>query len=323
MMRALLFLLTTIAALVLIPSTANAADPIVTDLRVEGPDTVTVGDRVRYTVTIQADDGANVVLAPSGLPPEVSLIATPRSERRSIGNGRTEVTLTFELAPFVPGEIVLPNLLLRYQQPDGTSGVLQGPASRIQVTSVLPSNGQVAPRDLKPQASIGQPPPAWITPAIAGAVVALILLIVLLLWRRAMLRRRNLYEPEPEIIGLGPEDRARRLLDRAGVAFAADGDYVAYYSTIAVTIRNYLTERFGFPAFALTTRELQEEMLRRGLDRWQIRVAGGLLSQCDAVVYAYYRPAAERADADLTAAYEVVEMSRPEPVLAEEEVAVS
>jgi hypothetical protein len=29
------------------------------------------------------------------------------------------------------------------------------------------------------------------------------------------------------------------------------------------------------------------------------------------VVYAQYRPAAERADADLTAAYEVVEMSRP------------
>jgi hypothetical protein len=51
------------------------------------------------------------------------------------------------------------------------------------------------------------------------------------------------------------------------------------------------------------------------LDRWQVRVAGGLLAQCDSVVYAHYRPAMERADADLTAAYEIVEMSRPvEPV---------
>ncbi len=54
-------------------------------------------------------------------------------------------------------------------------------------------------------------------------------------------------------------------------------------------------------------------MLKRGLDRWQVRVASGLLEQCDAVVYAQYRPAPERADADLTAAYEIVEMSRPEP----------
>jgi hypothetical protein len=38
-----------------------------------------------------------------------------------------------------------------------------------------------------------------------------------------------------------------------------------------------------------------------------------LLEQCDAVLYAGYRPALERADADLTAAYEIVEMSRPAP----------
>jgi hypothetical protein len=65
-------------------------------------------------------------------------------------------------------------------------------------------------------------------------------------------------------------------------------------------------------------------MRNLGHDRWQVRVAGGLLTQCDAVVYARYRPAAERADADLTAAYEIVEMSRPEErAAAPEEVAVS
>jgi hypothetical protein len=114
-----------------------------------------------------------------------------------------------------------------------------------------------------------------------------------------------------------PEDRARVVLDTAGAGFSIGGDYIEYYSSIGVTVRRYLTERYGFPAFALTTRELEAEMLKRGLDRWQVRVASGLLQQCDAVVYASYRPAAERADADLTAAYEIVEMSRPEPVLEE------
>ncbi len=122
---------------------------------------------------------------------------------------------------------------------------------------------------------------------------------------------REVVEPEPE--PLGPEDAARRALDVAGAGFVADGDYEAYYGRLSTTVRNYLTQRFEFPAFALTTLELQARMTSRGMDRWQARLAGGLLDQCDAVVFARYRPAAERADADLTAAYEIVEMSRPAP----------
>ena len=73
------------------------------------------------------------------------------------------------------------------------------------------------------------------------------------------------------------------------------------------------TERYGFHAFALTTTELRNEMNRRGIDRWQSRLIDGLLTQCDAAVYARYVPALERAGHDLTAAFEIVEMSRPQP----------
>ena len=37
----------------------------------------------------------------------------------------------------------------------------------------------------------------------------------------------------------------------------------------------------------------------------------GLLQECDGVRYGQYVPAAARADADLTAAFEIVEMTRP------------
>ena len=104
--------------------------------------------------------------------------------------------------------------------------------------------------------------------------------------------------------------RARRP-GQAGIAFREDGDYEAYYTALGVVVRKYLADRYDFPAYALTTRELESQMRDRGLDRWQIRVAGGLFTQCDSVVYARYRPATERAEHDLTAAYEIVEMSRP------------
>jgi hypothetical protein len=139
-----------------------------------------------------------------------------------------------------------------------------------------------------------------------------LLLLAVAAWQ---VRRRRRRRPEPvaaplELVAT-PEDRARAALDQIETDPRTPAEYTAYYARIAEVVRSYLTERFDFPAFALTTTELQPAMLRNQLDRWQARLVGGLLSQCDFVVYAHYRPARERADADLTAAYEIVEISRP------------
>jgi hypothetical protein len=53
-------------------------------------------------------------------------------------------------------------------------------------------------------------------------------------------------------------------------------------------------------------------MVDSGVDRWQARLVGGLLRECDAIVYAGYLPASARADGNLTTAYEIVEMTRAE-----------
>ncbi|HWC29377.1 MAG TPA: hypothetical protein VG845_04760 [Dehalococcoidia bacterium] len=293
---------------------ASAEDPVVTDMQIESPDEITVGDRVTYIVTIEADEGVEFTLAQSSLLPVVEMVGPLRSESRDIGEGRAEVTLTFELAIFYTGDLPMPPLALRYVGEAGPA-TLETPASRMFVGSVLPTGGEITPRDLKPQALIGIGSPAWIVPAISAATIALIAVATLIFWRIRRLQERPVLVPEPVVVEMSPEDSARLVLDKTGAAFGADDDFVAYYRSIGVTVRTYLTERHGFPAFALTTRELESEMLRRGLDRWQVRVAGGLLTQCDSVVYAHYRPAHERADADLTAAYEIVEMSRPaEPI---------
>ncbi len=312
-MRALVAVAVTIFALSLGSAVALAAPPSITDSHLDGPAVVTVGDRLTYTITLEADPGTKIALAPAGLPAEVSLIDTPQTATRILDNGRVQLVMTFQVAPFVTGEIDLPALPLRYSAPDGTTGIVDAPAEVINVQSVLPLNTtNIVPRDLKPQAEIGTAPVTWIWPAVGGLIAGVFLLILLAIWRRAVLKRRAADVPPPVPVVAGPEDAARVDLDTAGADFGSEGDLVAYYSTIGVTVRRYLTQRYGFPAFALTTRELEAEMLRRGLDRWQVRVASGLLEQCDAVVYSRYRPAAERADADLTAAYEIVEIGRPE-----------
>lgn len=322
MRRALAGLVLAVAfALTTMP--AHAEDPVIVDLRIDSPPVVTVGDRVGYTIIVEADAGAGIALAAASLPPEVALVAPPEETRQPLDNGREQVSISFQLAPFAVGEIALPPFPLRFSNPDGTTGEVQAFSSVIEVSSVLPA-GQVTPRDLKPQAEIGEAPPTWPLPALAGLLAVAVLLIIAALVRRRVVKYRITRALRQQPVLIGPEDIARAALDRAGAAFAANRDYVVYYTALGNAVRNYLTQRFEFPAFALTTRELEADMLRLGLDRWQIRVASGLLSQCDAVVYARYRPAAERADADLTAAYEIVEMSRPvEESEQREEVPVS
>lgn len=289
-----------------------SADAEVIELRIRSPEHVTVGDRLLFIIKVEAEEGTQVSLAPGALPEELALTKTPETTTRSLGGGRIEVTLSAEVAPFAVGRLEIEPLRLRYRDAQGGTGEIETPAAVVLVESVLPAEGELAPRDLKPQAEIGAGALAW--PAAAFGVALLLLAAVLGLI--ALRRRARPPTPQPlpvAAVAAGPEDRARAALDHAGAEFAQSRDYAAYYRAIGATVRQLLTERYGLPAFALTARELQWQMARRGLDRWLTRLAVGLLSQCDAVVYAQYRPALERADADLTAAYEIVEMGRPAP----------
>jgi hypothetical protein len=292
---------------------AVEADPGVEGVEVRAADRVTVGDRFHYVVTLSAENGTKIALAPGALPAEFQQIGQPKTSSKSNGSGQSQVTLDIQMAAFSPGELQIPPLALDFEEPDGTRGSIQIPAARILVSSVLPTDGsQITPRDLKPQLEIGS---GNATSTYLAAITALLLAlsVIVALIVRSM-RRKPVLEPVvAETEEMEPEDRARAILEAAGAAFERDRDFVTYYSTIAVTLRNYLTARYGFHAFALTTVELRSEMNRRGIDRWQSRLIDGLLTQCDAAVYARYVPALERAGLDLNAAFEIIEMSRPKP----------
>ena len=297
-------------------SPSASAEPSVILFEVNAPSRLTVGDHFQYIITLEAEAGTEITLAPGALPAELSLITAPEMASQPAGEGRSAITIKLEVAAFAPGQIEVTPLRLSYTEPSGAAGDILTPASAIEVTSVLPSSGDAEPRDLKPQAALGNS--SLLTPALISLAGILAVLVIFALLVRFLNQRRLRKQSLAVFFSAGgeaeehdPEDRARAVLDKASLEFTDTQDFVSYYGAIALAIRNYLTERYGFPAFALTTGELDREMQRRGIDRWQTRLVNGLLSQCDASVYAHYAPALERADADLTSAYEIVEMSRP------------
>ena len=198
-----------------------------------------------------------------------------------------------------------------YRDVAGTTATATAPAIPVAVASVIPAGEPLTDvRDLKAQLAVPGAAPVYVRPALAVVAAAAVAGLVLLLARA--LRRR----PAPSPAGPPPlpEDEARAELERlAALALPERGAHKEHYRLLGGCVRGYLTGRYGFPAFALTTAELEERMVGQGVDRWQARLVSGLLQECDDVRYGQYVPAAARADADLTAAFEIVEMTRARP----------
>lgn len=296
----------------MLPAGEALAEPPVTVRAGVDRDDVTVGDRITLTVVVEHDDG----LAPAA--PDLTsafgpfeVLATEPPRERSLGGGRTETVLVFTVAAFRTGDLEVPPLAIPYRDAAGNPATATAPAIAITVASVIPAGQSPTDvRDLKPQLAVPGGAPAYLTPALGALAAAAAVGLVLLLAR--VLRRRR--RPSPAVPPPSPEDEARAELERiAALGLPGREAHKQRYRLLGSCVRRYLTRRYDFPAFALTTAELEEQMVGQGVDRWQARLVSGLLQECDDVRYAQYVPAAARADADLTAAFEIVEMTRPHP----------
>lgn len=306
-------LIALLAAVMPIAGGASAAppEPVIVRASVDR-DHVTVGDRIALTIVVEHDDGLTPAApdATSAFGPFEVLAAEP-PRVRSLGGGRTETAFVFTVAAFGTGSLEVPPVTSAYEDA-GTPATVNTPAIPVTVSSVIPAGESPTDvRDLKPQLDVPGGVPAYLTPTLivvaAAAVAGLTTLLAL-----AVRRRRQRPAPSPPVTLPAPEDEARAELERiAGLGLPDGGDHKEHYRLLGGCVRRYLAGRYGFPALALTTAELGGQMVGLGVDRWQARLVSSLLQECDDVRYGQYVPAAARADADLTAAFEIVEMTRP------------
>jgi hypothetical protein len=232
-------------------------------------------------------------------------------EERSLAGGLKEIRIRYEVAFFSPGAAQIPALAIPTLGADGAQGVVNSAPIPIEVESVLPPGADAAEvRDLKPQIEL--PFSAGVSRRAVMAALAFVLGVSLLaaaaiwwLWRRNM---RAAPAPVLMDVASSPETAARAELQRiAGLGLLDAGDCRTYHALIAACVRRFLSDHYGFPAFAMTTSELRAHMESEGVGRWQARLVAGLLSECDAVNYARYTPARERAESNLSMAFEIVE----------------
>lgn len=296
-MRPLLALLVAVlAAAALIPAAgAQSPEPQVT---IE-PASARIGDHLRLTVRLQLPAGQVPELVPAtegwG---EFALVTIEPPRAISGPDGlSTAWELSATVAAFAPGrQSLLPTIAV-------TSGAevtaFEVPAVAVNILPTLPPDAPLELTPLPPPAAIPGAPSPLLLPALAlgvASALALAVAVVIILVRRAASRQPL---PPPPPAPAPPPDPLP-----APAALAADP--VSAYRTIAAAVRADLASRFGLPATALTASELRTRLEAAGVDRWLARLAGGLLEECDAVVYAGYRPAQERRLADLALAREIL-----------------
>ena len=259
-----------------------------------------IGERVAVTLHVVVPRGATVELTP-GTPSwagvEVVSVQTPRVLERG---EQSEWVLDVTVAPFTPGAVQFAPSVAVITGAEVTARVL--PPVALNVIETLGPDDPLELSPLPPPVAIPGAESPLLRPALILAAAVVVTLLALAAWwglRRHLRRPRGAGQPldaTPEAPGL------------AAAEAILQSDPVSAYRVMSSVVKTELTRRHAIPATALTSTELRRRLEERGVDRWQARLVGGLLEECDAVIYAGYRPALERRHADLNMAREIVEV---------------
>ena len=285
-------------ALAVLPATLAAADE---GDRVQLRTPLFVGQQTTLILGVVTDAGASVELdaaAPSWNGVEV--ISLGKASETSSG-ARVIHHMEVVVAGFRTGERVFAPAVNIVTGTEISPRLL--PSSKLTVSSSLPPDAKLELTPLPGPSAIEGAESPLLKPAIGlGGLMAVALAGLAVYGLSGWVRRRL---TRPAAVVTAPGWSASVPVSEEEI----DRDPVAAYRTLATTVRGALARRYGLPAQALTTSELRRRMDEGGIDRFQGKLAGNLLEECDAVVYAGYRPAAERRHADLTMARELVEES--------------
>ena len=286
-----------LAALLAVPLSVSAQGPEAAGLSQPFAE---IGEQIVLTLELVAEAGATVeVDAGAESWGDVRVIRVLSEEAVAVAGGERH-RLELLIAPFAPGSLQFSPALL-VTTPAEVSRV-ELPGLALTVPSALTPGEPLVLSPLPPLFGIGGAQSPFLWPAvIAGGFLAAVVIVAGVGFAIRLLQRRP--RPAPivqEEVPLVPGDAL------AAAAALLETDATGAYRAIGSAVRRVLGDRYAFPAQALTTEELQRRMEVAGVDGWEARLARELLRECDAVVYAGYRPATERREADLTVAREIV-----------------
>lgn len=309
-----------LAAMLLTTAAASAASirrkaelgPVKAQIELE-PAEPRIGDPVNLRLTVQAEDGVEVLMPEFGEALEAYTILDFVPRQTVDSKGRTTFVQTYRLQPERSGEQAIPPILIEFvdrrpgQKPapdDQDAYELLTERIDFTVKSVLPKDAEAK---LKPPLGklppLESPPPSrwpWLLAAVLlGIVMIAVAIRGFSLWRKRR-RRRTAYQ------------LARARLERLLAAGLPEGEHVdTFYVELSGIVRRYLEDRFDLRAPELTTEEFLDLAGQSNeLTAEHKQLLRDFLKQADLVKFAGHRPSREVIQSSLDAAQRFLEDTR-------------
>ena len=272
-------------------------------------DAITIGDPIRYTVTVTAETNVDVqvpVFSDRLGDFEIIDFGELPSRRDRTTEYRAITARWYTLTIFITGYHIIPALGVPYTTADGAEHTAQGGTIRIHVASLLTQEGKITDiRDIKPPEVV---PFDW-RPYILGGVI----LIALMLLGTALFYLLNRFRRAADTPLRPAHAIALEALTRLHAQHLPQtGQFEAYYVALSGIVRMYLEDGLQLRAPEMTTEEFLSEVTRdTRLTSAQQRLLGKFLSRADLVKFARHLPSLADSDAAYTTAKRFIDETRP------------
>ena len=239
---------------------------------------ITVGDRVRLTLKVDAPEGSQCVF--------------PDLKERVGGldvKGVRKGPDTFEaiLTSYAVGSFAIPPLSVKVSLPDGSETTLETLQLFVEVASVVKEGDPMADvRDIKGPVAL---PGFFLSPWVLLGVLFLGAIFVLIYFLRKKVHPEPAIPPPPHVVAL-------EALDKLDLELLFERDVKEYHFLVSAILRRYLEDRFGVKAPEQTTEEFLESVSKNHvLDVSQKKLLESFLAQCDLVKFAKLTPPSQEA----------------------------
>jgi hypothetical protein len=276
--------------------------------------TITIGDRILYTLTVETDSG--VKLEPLALGSNLGAFEVKDykiSDPVKTKDGKIVNKSEYIITTFTTGEYVIPPITINYTDPKGEKKEIQSEPLFILVKSVGATESDK--EDVR-----GLKPPIEIKGAYWGYLLILPILALLAAGGFFYYRQKSKAIALPKI----PEELKKpawevallELENLKGSDLLERKEIKKYYIILSDIIRKYLERRYQITALDRTTQEVKGEMKSVKVDKEIINSVYDFLSSCDLVKFAKYMPLKEEIEKDWNQAYTIVSITKVEEVKA-------
>jgi hypothetical protein len=271
--------------------------------------TITIGDRILYTLKIVTDP--KVALEPPSLGSNLGAFEVKDYkfyDPQKIKDGKVINKSEYLITTFTTGEYVIPPITIRYTDPEGAKKEIRSEPLFILVKSVGASESDKEDiRGLKSPIEIKESYWAYL---IILPILALLTTGGFLYYRR---RARGLAMPEiPEELRRPAWEVALMELNNLRDSDLLERKQIKrFFTVLSDIIRKYIQRRYEIPTLDRTTEEIRGEIKRAKPEQRIVESVYSLLFFCDFVKFAKYVPSSEETEKSLSHAYDLVNTTRP------------